>query len=918
MAEKGVNIQVVARCRPTNASERLGGSKQIVQIDKADHTVAIESHQTGKVFQKTFTFDESFGPETTQEELYFATVSPIVEEVLKGFNCTIFAYGQTGTGKTYTMEGSRLRDETGKCDVHAGVIPRAIAQIFENIAEQQRDASVKVSMMELYNEELIDLLANEKIPLKIFDNGDKGVTVSPLEECAVISAESIYKVLDTAIEKRHVAETQLNAHSSRSHCIFSITIHIKETTPEGEDLIKIGKLNLVDLAGSENIGRSGATEKRATEAGNINKSLLTLGRVITELVQRSTHVPYRESKLTRLLQDSLGGRTKTCLIATISPAANCLEETLSTLDYAFRAKKIKNKPQVNQMLTKRAMIREYTEQIQRLKLELTATREKNGIYLPAERFNSMQDEITNSKTAIGELEASLLQTRRDLEEKLHLLDYYKIHGKKLKTKATLLKDTLESTFQDVSNLHGKIDRKISVEEENKTRVQQFMMYLTNRVAEAEKRLTQFTEQQKSAFEALRANVQSFQLAKATEIASIGSKVDLILSNTQQSRDAAIAAADAFSAQTASFTTEAVAAEESNARTVNDQAIAIQRTAESGVASLQQLLTLQTAEVTAWASGSTESINAFDSDVQSFSNAQTAALAEVRESADQATNFALEQFAQQQDALEAFAKQQQEQMAQAQAALVQQMQTMMEQFVQQQQTSMTTAVQSMQQSLSTGVSRLAAMQVETQQKTEAATVNTGVFAKQFSESATAKNSEFAATAAKCSSFIETSQQQSVALQTGIQTAAAAVQESASAFSAASVALLNSNSTAVDSFIGAEKSQWASNASSVEQNHTALCSALENVLASDNVAVTEWSKEFDARQASEAQVAEDFRSTVQLLQDETRGFFSKMKVDEPTGATPVKKTFVMPDAIASPLADSSILMTMRRPMTAGSAI
>lgn len=154
-----------------------------------------------------------------------------------------------------------------------------------------------------------------------------------------------------------MAEIQCCFFCSRSHTVFSITVHTKESTNEGEDLLKTGKLNLVDLAGSENIGRSGAVDKRAREAGNINQSLLTLGRVITALVERAPHVPYRESKLTRLLQDSLGGRTKTSIIATVSPATCNLEETLSTLEYAHRAKNITNRPEINQKFTKSALLK---------------------------------------------------------------------------------------------------------------------------------------------------------------------------------------------------------------------------------------------------------------------------------------------------------------------------------------------------------------------------------------------------------------------------------------------------------------------------------------------------------------------------------------------------------------------------------
>ena len=192
--------------------------------------------------------------------------------------------------------------------------------------------------------------------------------------------------------------------------------------------MKTGKLNLVDLAGSENIGRSGAVDRRAREAGSINQSLLTLGRVITALVERAPHIPYRylklsnqvsiqaiflnsllifrfnsrESKLTRLLQESLGGRTKTSIIATISPASINLDETLSTLDYAHRAKNITNRPEINQKLSKKALLKEYTEEIERLRRDLAATRERNGVYLAQENYSEMQAQIEYQEKEIEE------------------------------------------------------------------------------------------------------------------------------------------------------------------------------------------------------------------------------------------------------------------------------------------------------------------------------------------------------------------------------------------------------------------------------------------------------------------------------------------------------------------------------------
>lgn len=215
--------------------------------------------------------------------------------MLEGFNCTIFAYGQTGTGKTHTMQGEC---EAGGLGPGAGVIPRAVAHIFGALEAAQAEYSVKCTFLELYNEEITDLLSGEeedprkcgsfdpeRRKLALMEDGKGGVMVKGLEEVIVSSAAEIFSVLERGTAKRHTAETLLNKQSSRSHSVFAVTIHIKELTVEGEELIKVGKLNLVDLAGSENISRSGATDKRAREAGEINKSLLTLGRVITALVE---------------------------------------------------------------------------------------------------------------------------------------------------------------------------------------------------------------------------------------------------------------------------------------------------------------------------------------------------------------------------------------------------------------------------------------------------------------------------------------------------------------------------------------------------------------------------------------------------------------------------------------------------------
>jgi kinesin family protein 11 len=296
----------------------------------------------------------------------------------------------------------------------AGIIPRALHALFGKLDGDESENSVKCSFIELYNEELRDLLStDDKVKLKIYeDNNKKGhsaTLVQGMEESHITSATKGIQLLREGSHKRQVAATKCNDLSSRSHTVFTVTVYMKRTSDTGEEFVSAGKLNLVDLAGSENIQRSGAENKRATEAGLINKSLLTLGRVINALVDRGSHIPYRESKLTRLLQDSLGGRTKTCIIATVSPAKSNLEETISTLDYAFRAKNIRNKPQVNQMVSKKTLLKEFTVEIEKLKCELIATRQRNGVYLTQESYEELTTE-SESRRILSEEQRDKIET----------------------------------------------------------------------------------------------------------------------------------------------------------------------------------------------------------------------------------------------------------------------------------------------------------------------------------------------------------------------------------------------------------------------------------------------------------------------------------------------------------------------------
>ncbi|XP_027366891.1 kinesin-like protein KIN-5B [Abrus precatorius] len=424
--DKETNVQVLLRCRPLSDDEQRSNVPKVVSCNENKREVTVMQTLANKQVDRVFTFDKVFGPKAQQRSIYEQAIAPIVNEVLDGFNCTVFAYGQTGTGKTYTMEGG-MRNKGGDLPAEAGVIPRAVRQIFDILEAQNADYSMKVTFLELYNEEITDLLSPEdnssrpveekqKKPITLMEDGKGCVFVRGLEEESVYSVNEIYTLLERGASKRRTADTLLNKRSSRSHSVFTITVYVKETVIGDEELIKCGKLNLVDLAGSENILRSGAREGRAREAGEINKSLLTLGRVINALVEHSAHVPYRDSKLTRILRDSLGGKTKTCIIATISPSSYCLEETLSTLDYASRAKSIKNKPEANQKVSKAVLLKDLYMQIEQMKEDVRAAREKNGVYISHERFAKEEAEKKARIEKIEQLENDLGLSEKQVDK----------------------------------------------------------------------------------------------------------------------------------------------------------------------------------------------------------------------------------------------------------------------------------------------------------------------------------------------------------------------------------------------------------------------------------------------------------------------------------------------------------------------
>ncbi|KAH8071534.1 ATP-dependent microtubule motor [Aureococcus anophagefferens] len=429
----GQNLTVAVRLRPLNKREE---QKKVAKVVRSSQNRVVVSAGARGGPDRTYNYDKVFSPYATQEHVFDSLVSPVVDEVLAGFNCTVFAYGPTGTGKTHTMEGS-LEEPA-----EMGLIPRCARALYERLERRDADFQVKASCLEVYNEELSDLLdeaagaarpssgggggsaamaaatakpgAGKRALRLVQTAGEGAVTCANLEEVACGTLDDCVQVLRRGSRARHTAATLCNDKSSRSHAIYTLKVCVRTLTEDGRDLVVNGQLNLVDLAGSECVGRSGATAGRAREAGSINQSLLSLGRVIAALVSGgdSKYVPYRDSKLTRLLQDSLGGRAKTTLIATVSPGRDASDETLSTLQYALRARSITNKPEQHARYHGKALVKAHAKEVDDLQRLLAAQRDKQGgVLVPADQWDDMQNLLANKKAELEELGEALAESR---------------------------------------------------------------------------------------------------------------------------------------------------------------------------------------------------------------------------------------------------------------------------------------------------------------------------------------------------------------------------------------------------------------------------------------------------------------------------------------------------------------------------
>ncbi|KAA6369701.1 MAG: putative Kinesin-II 95 kDa subunit, partial [Streblomastix strix] len=410
-------VTVAVRVRPLNSKEKAAKDTEIHKNTETTITITDPT----KKDSKSFTFDYVYGTDSTQEQVYNDLGKLYLENAWAGFNCTLFAYGQTGSGKSYSMTGNLDPPD------QKGIIPRGCEEMFNRItsgSDENVSFEVKASFLEMYNEKLQDLLDPKTTKtISIRESPTKGIYVENVVEQLVKSYKEIDKLITDGNKVRTVAATAMNATSSRSHSVLTIFFTRNEII-SGKKTQKDSRVNLVDLAGSERQSQTESTGDRLAEACAINKSLSALGNVIAALVDqakgKNTFVPYRDSLLTRMLQDSLGGNSKTIMIAAASPASSNYSETLSTLQFADRAKQIKNKPVVNESETDK-LIRQLREEIEELKSQLIgdgssgSSSQNNPESNPGIGGISPEEEEEFQKRQ-NEAEAELEKKRNELEQ----------------------------------------------------------------------------------------------------------------------------------------------------------------------------------------------------------------------------------------------------------------------------------------------------------------------------------------------------------------------------------------------------------------------------------------------------------------------------------------------------------------------
>ncbi|CAB9508005.1 Kinesin-like protein KIN [Seminavis robusta] len=593
-------VQVVVRLRPLNERELKASTLPVVSASTNDKTVSVIRGTGSSQKRSQFAFDNVFTAFSTQEEVFETTLKPVIKDVLKGFESTVFAYGQTGTGKTHTMEGSLDHPD------NYGVIPRAAEAIFNELNNDNLNYvsyQVFCSYLEIYNEELCDLLtestphsasssssgAGNRTPRRNASNnsssgvqqkleimeGKHGPFCRGLSEKEVATSADLLSLMEKAQQQRRVGETNMNKQSSRSHCIFTLRVEAKRRLEDGALFETRGKLHMVDLAGSECAKTADMDDKGSQQAArerermNINRSLLTLGRVVKLLKEQSSkskpgnvRIPYRDSKLTRILQQALGGNSKTVIFATLSPSVTAIEESVSTLNYAQAAHGIINKPvsasylseatKASSMLSgmdsagssgaqsieqwkemevrleymkcqveeaKAALARKHMQQQEFVERAETAEAEKTKIedklIMMTQRASTLEGQLAEAEGRLEETEQQLKETRTLLDKTTLVLEATQKTEDSLTREALALIEALKESVADGDQLHTLLVTSLEADATRRQAAKQFNFSMAALLADVKEALDALAQQEIS------------HHVQTTELATTAASKDLI-------------------------------------------------------------------------------------------------------------------------------------------------------------------------------------------------------------------------------------------------------------------------------------------------------------------------------------------------------------------------------------------------------
>lgn len=501
--------------RPILEGEK-GPSGISIVCDSNTNEISCNHRKSSTMPNKTWKFDKVFDASCGNETVFHNGIKKFITPVIDGYSSTIFFYGQTRTGKSYSMSGEGNED---------GMISKAVHQVYEELRKLDDEYIVTASYCELYNEALFDLFYPNDQEIKVVEDPIRGLVCKGLSEITAIKESELQNKLTQAFQRKNKTDPTKAAYS---HYVFTIYIYVKELNSKGDEYMRIGKLNMVELAGSECLGKSALPIDGDPKL--LNLSLASIVKVINSIIDRMPHIPFRDSKLTRLLLDSFNGRCYSCFVGTIGFSAPLYEEMVNSLDFLSRVKSLRNRPEPNKRILKSVIVNDYSKRVSELENQFKDIA-GHGIYIPEEEYQAMVDllkqrtieldeaylEMDRVMASLKELKEQIIQFDAELEEAMEHLSIHQENEEKNIEVATKLIETVEGAVQDVKGLHDKIERIALTETNNLALNDKYIKELLNNLRDMHKTIEEFQRKRDIDCQKLLENILSFIKKQTQEL-----------------------------------------------------------------------------------------------------------------------------------------------------------------------------------------------------------------------------------------------------------------------------------------------------------------------------------------------------------------------------------------------------------------